>query len=159
MERVGRGRAVAFFDAGPFVARSPRQAAPSIDAFGRALLVDAALSLFERTAQRYSSAPHRITCLIDGAGQNKTSDCANGPWPATTVLRISTTPRHLRRVHEGAAACPHAHRRYEKSPWIVADRMKPRAQGDFTAPDCSVVVEGKTAASTDEEGESQIARR
>ena len=163
----------AFFDAGPFgVAHQHHDKLHiSIDAFGRALLVDAGRYNYERGPFRdyfVGSASHNVL-LIDGAGQKRTSDRAERPVPGGdygTNADFDYARGIFDAGYEGVGGRV-VHTRtvvYVRNQfWIVADRIetdrarKVDALWHF-APDCHVVIEGKTAASTDaEKGNLRIA--
>jgi hypothetical protein len=155
----------AFFDASPFgVAHQHYDKLHlSIDAFGRALLVDAGRYRYvENDPFRdyfVSSAAHNVL-LIDGAGQLKTPDRAERPMAggdygsmpdfdyARGIFDNGYQGVKGRIVHTRTVV-------YVRNQfWIVADRVetdrarKVEALWHY-APDCSVVVEGKTVVSTD----------
>jgi hypothetical protein len=162
-----------FFDTGPFgVAHQHHDKLHlSVHAFGRALLVDAGRYDYARGPFRdyfVASASHNVL-LIDGAGQKRTPDRAERPMPGGDY---GTNPDfdYARGIfdagYEGVGGRV-VHTRtvvYVRNQfWIVADRVetdrarKVDALWHF-APDCRVVLEGKTAASTDaEKGNLRIA--
>lgn len=162
-----------FFDAGPFgVAHQHYDKLHlSIDAFGRALLVDAGRYTYSRGSFRdyfVGSASHNVI-LIDGAAQKRTADRAERPMPGGDY-GSSADFDYARGIFdagfEGAAGRV-VHTRtvvYIRNQfWIVADRIesdRPRridALWHF-APDCNVVVDNKTVESTDpEKGNLRIA--
>ncbi len=154
-----------FFDAGPFGVAHQHydKLHVSIDAFGRALLVDAGRFQYQENAYRdyfVSSAAHNVL-LIDGAGQNKTPERAERPLPGTDYGSTSEFD-YARGVFDagypgtkGRAVHTRAIVYVRNQFWIVADRVetdrkrKVEALWHF-APDCSVVIEGRNAVSTDE---------
>jgi hypothetical protein len=163
----------AFFDAGPFgVAHQHYDKLHlSIDAFGRALLVDAGRYDYRRSPFRdyfVASASHNLL-LIDGAGQKRTNDLAERPMSGGdygTAADFDYARGIFDAGYEGALGRA-VHTRtvvYVRNQfWIVADRVETdRARRVDAlwhfAPDCHVTVDGKTVASTDaEQGNLRIA--
>jgi heparinase II/III-like protein len=154
-----------FFDAGPFGLAHQHydKLHLSIDAFGRALLVDAGRFDYAPSAFRdyfVAAASHNVL-LIDGAGQNKTPERAESPIPggdygsmlefdyARGVFDAGYDKVLGRAVHTRTVV--YLHGQY----WVVADRVETdRARRVDAlwhfAPECNVVLEKRSAVSTDE---------
>ena len=153
-----------FFDAGPFGTAHQHydELHLSIDAFGRALLVDAGRFSYTNGPFRdyfVSTAAHN-TILIDGAGQNRTPDRAERPMAggdygstndfdyARGVFDAGYQGVKGRAVHTRTVVYVH------DAFWIVADRIETdraravKALWHF-APDCSVTVDKNSVASHD----------
>ncbi len=154
----------AFFDAGPFGVAHQHcdKLHISIDAFGRAILVDAGRYTYsEGPLREYfaGSAGHNVL-LIDGAGQNPTAPRADRPMAggdygsteefdyARGIFDAGFQGVKGRAVHTRTVV--YVSNRF----WIVADRIetdrsrKIEALWHF-APDCAVLVENATVVSTD----------
>ena len=154
----------AFFDAGPFglAHQHHDKLHLSVDAYGRALLVDAGRFHYSKSSFRdyfVASASHNVL-LIDGAGQKRTPDRAERPMAggnygstpefdyARGIFDAGYDGVNGRAVHTRTVV--YVRNRY----WIVADRVETdrarrvEALWHF-APDCSVVVSNKTAVSVD----------
>lgn len=153
-----------FFDAGPFGLAHPHydKLHISIDAFGRALLVDAGRFEYANGPYRdyfMGSASHNVL-LIDGAGQNKLPERAESPMVGTDY---GSTPEfdYARGVFDAGyqnvlgravhtRTVIYLHDKY----WVVADRLETdrarrvEALWHF-APECNVAVDGRSVASND----------
>lgn len=155
----------AFFDTGPFGTAHQHcdKLHLSIDAFGRALLVDAGRFTNDRTSpyRDYftSSAAHNVI-LVDGEGQNPNEQHATAPLSTTEFA--STRDWDFARGFFNAGydgiqgkvihtrVVVYLHDRF----WVVADRIetdRPRAIEALWhyAPDCHVTVDGRSVASDD----------
>ncbi len=154
-----------FFDAGPFGVAHQHydKLHVSIDAFGRALLVDAGRYYYDRSPFRdyfVSSASHNVI-LIDGAGQHMTAYRAERPMAggdygstpefdfARGVFGAGYQGASGRAVHTRTLV--YVRERF----WIVADRVETDRSRNVDvlwhfAPDCNLVIDGKTVASNDD---------
>lgn len=154
-----------FFDIGPYGAKHQHRDMlhVSIDAFGRALLVDAGRFTYQRGKFRdffTGSAAHNVI-RIDGADQKPYTERAVDPLPAS-AWGIEPEWDYARGMFSGGydgvggqavhtRAIVYVRDRF----WVVADRIetdRPRrieALWHF-APDCTVVMEDRSAVSTDE---------
>ncbi len=153
-----------FFDAGPFGTAHQHydELHLSIDAYGRALLVDAGRFSYNKGPFRdyfVSTAAHN-TILVDGANQNQTPQRAERPMAgadygttddfdfARGTFDAGYQGVKGRAVHTRTVVYVH------DAFWIVADRIETdraravKALWHF-APGCNAVVEGRTVASKD----------
>jgi len=156
----------AFFDLGPYGTGHQHcdKLHLSVDAFGRALLVDSGRLTYSRSRWRTyvtGSSAHNVI-LIDGRGQNEEVERASKPVAAT---EYAITPEwdFARGVFSagfdgvrGSAIHTRVVLFVKNEFWIVADRIETdRARSVEAlwhfAPDCHVVVDGRDVVSDDAE--------
>lgn len=153
-----------FFDIGPYGSNHQHRDMLhlSIDAFGRALLVDAGRYLYHHGRYRdyFTGSQAHNTIRIDGADQKPYAERAVDPL---AVTEYGTHPEwdYARGMFSGGYAGVSGQAIHTRAViyvrdrfWVVADRIetdRPRrieALWHF-APDCSVVVEDRSALTTD----------
>jgi hypothetical protein len=154
-----------FFDAGPFGLAHQHydKLHLSVDAFGRALLVDAGRFDYAASAFRdyfVSSSAHNVL-LVDGAGQNRTEERAASPLPGADYGSMLDFD-YARGVFDdgydkvlGRAVHTRTVVYLRGKYWVVADRLETdRARRVDAlwhfAPECHVVLEQRSAVSTDD---------
>ncbi len=154
-----------FFDIGPFgTAHQHRDKLHlSIDAFGRALLVDAGRYNYQRGPVRdyfTGSAAHNVV-RIDGRDQKPTAERANDPVATSeygTMPEWDYARGMFNSGYEGVRgqaihtrAVIYVRDRF----WVVADRVETDRPREIEAlwhfaPDCSLTLDGRTAVTVDE---------